>query len=327
MSWRKFHKDGVPEVGFTPEQPVVWLYFHDNCNQSPEAPTSETSCVSKYFRQWVVFSVQHKIRIMATSAYTLPISVNCRIVGWCVGEYFCHLAFVSAVWKLKAFSISIQTIVFIMDHFVTEGAASSYHILRSRLYHGNECVSSLLCKFCTSRLKQNTTRTAIGSHDYGKRCDAVASLSQKLQTRVAASVTPRLVFILVLLDVSQVELQQIALRLFFSCLRSRMSVHLKTKFLKIRLAEPQSPKSAIRLDPVFSFTYHLLLSLASVLFPPSFITIVDSLRASFFNLSFHVFQPSKFVSVSTLWIFQDLLWQPPVFGRWTGLLFSSEIFA
>jgi hypothetical protein len=47
MSWRKFHKDDVPEAGCTPVLPVVWLYFHGNCNQSPEAPTFETACVSK----------------------------------------------------------------------------------------------------------------------------------------------------------------------------------------------------------------------------------------------------------------------------------------
>lgn len=84
-----------------------------------------------------------------------------------VGKYFCNRELISAVWNLKAFSISIQTIVFVMDHFFREGAESSYHILRHRLYHGNEFVSPLLCKFFTSPLKQNTTRTAVGSHDCG----------------------------------------------------------------------------------------------------------------------------------------------------------------
>jgi hypothetical protein len=70
-----------------------------------------------------------------------------------VGKYFLKRELISAVWKLKAFSISIQTIVFVMDHFGREGVESSYHILRHRLYHGNEFVSPLLCKFCTSSLK------------------------------------------------------------------------------------------------------------------------------------------------------------------------------
>jgi len=70
-----------------------------------------------------------------------------------VGKYFCKRELISALWNLKAFQISIQPIVFLMDHFVREGAESSYHILRHRLYNGNEFVSPLLCKFDISPSK------------------------------------------------------------------------------------------------------------------------------------------------------------------------------
>jgi len=71
-----------------------------------------------------------------------------------------------------------------MDHFVREGAEYSYHILRHRLYHGNEFVSPLLCKFGISPLKKNATPTAVGSHDCGNWFGVFDSLLQKLQRRV-----------------------------------------------------------------------------------------------------------------------------------------------
>jgi len=99
------------------------------------------------------------------------------------------------------------------------------------------------------------------------------------------------------------------------------TIHLNLKFLKPVLQTLKyhtPPLDAIVwwfFSPVVSF-----LVFPSVRYLPLlsyFDTILDNLRASFFSLNVLVSQPSKFMFMSSLWIYHDLCWQPAVFVRWT----------